>query len=147
MDDGANKLDASRVAVLPIRVATSNPNADGGARRATEAVHGFRERHVERRLVADFDDAVHSLQSRSLRRRARHWADHREMTIADRNHDAQSAELSAGGHLHLFKDVRRQENGVWVEGAEHPVDGCIFDVAQVDGLVVEVVLKLSLIHI
>ena len=60
------------------------------------------ERHVERRLVVDLHDAVEPLEAGASRRRVRHRAHDRELLIADRDHDAETAEVARGGEVHLL---------------------------------------------
>jgi hypothetical protein len=126
VDDRADEIEAARLREAALSAAR-DPHGDARARRAAEPIDRLLQRHVERRFVVDLRDAV-----------AREEA---ERAVADRDHDAEAAELAAGRHLHLFVDVGREQHGVRVEGAQHAVDGRVLDLAQLDVLVGEVLLQ------
>jgi hypothetical protein len=138
-DDRALELEAPRVgpAALPL---AHHPDVHARSRRAAQPVHRLLQRHVEGGLLADAHDAVTAVQTRAIRGCPRDRADHGELVIPDRDHDAEAAELASRAHPHVLVRLRVEEHGVRVERAEHAVDGRFLHLAQVDLLVVEVLL-------
>ena len=71
-----------------------DPHGDLRPGRAAQVVDGLVEAHVERRLAVDLDDAVVLLDARAAGRRARHRVHDGELLVADRDDDAEAAELA-----------------------------------------------------
>ena len=139
VDDRA--LEGEAAGLGPAALAFSHdPHVHRRARRSTQAIDRLLERHVERGLGADAHDAIAAVQARAIGRRARDRADHGELVIADRDDDAEAAELAARAHAHVLVRLRVEEHRVRIERAEHAVDGCFLDLAEIDLLVVEVLL-------
>src|SRR5262249_8338987 len=67
-------------------------------------------------------------------RRALDGGHHRQLVVPDRDLDAQSTEAARGLDLHLAVAFGIEERRVGVEGAEHPADRAVDDLARL-GLV------------
>ena len=139
LDDLARELE--RLRALPaVGAVAAEPHGDLGAGRAAEMLHGLVEAHVQRRLAADLHDAVVLLHAGAEGGRAGHRVDDRELLIADRDDDAEAAELAARRQVHLLVRLGRQEHAVRVERVEHAVARGVLDLAEVDLGALEVLL-------